>query len=776
MIKLDKKADGYVFIDTRIGTEEAEKDLKKLKQELERGAETAKKSADKIERSFENVDASVASDGLADGFEHEAAAAERTIEELADALPDSYKMSCAKIEKIRSDDAKDQEQKAKEIAYQFELLGQKQEAAAEAAWDVVNAEAGDGSRKVINNLERIGAEAQETGNEIKQGLGGKISSAFGGLADTLQSGILGGLTGMLAGKLTELASAAGRALIEFGKASIELGSDLQEVQNVVDVTFERMADDVNDFAKAAAKAAGLSQTMAKRYVGTFGAMAKSFGFTEKEAYEMSTALTQLAGDVASFYNLSQDEAYTKLKSVFTGETESLKDLGVVMTQTALDAYAMQKGFGKVTAEMTESEKVALRYSFVVDQLSAASGDFVRTQDSWANQTKILSLQWESFQATVGEGLIMALTPPLEFLNNVMMPALSFLGEAFVIAMKPDPVEKLRGFLELLGIEMGKNVESADGMEVSQRELSDAIDATTASVETLSQEYEEARKEAKKSIDKQIGLFDELAEKSEKTSREIVDNWKKQQVALEKYAENMQKAIELGLDEALVKQLSDGSEESMLILNELVTGTDVSIDEINRSFRAVEESKEIVSATMADVQTGMSRRLDEMADEIESEWGDMADTVGEKIYDMQEYIDDLTGKTVYIDVVERNRTGAWFGNSIYDGYTGYSSYTGAAAAAFSVDDAIPYLATGAVIPPNAPFMAVLGDQRNGTNIEAPEDLIRQIFREEFAGMSDDRTAELLRELISVVENISVGDETIGRAAARYNRRASRAGGY
>ena len=86
-------------------------------------------------------------------------------------------------------------------------------------------------------------------------------------------------------------------------------------------------------------------------------MTKAFGFNEQKAYEMSTALTSLAGDVASFYNISQDEAYTKLKSVFTGETETLKDLGVVMTQSALDAYAMANGFGKTTQEMSEAEKV-----------------------------------------------------------------------------------------------------------------------------------------------------------------------------------------------------------------------------------------------------------------------------------------------------------------------------------------------------------------------------------------------------------------------------------
>ena len=165
-----------------------------------------------------------------------------------------------------------------------------------------------------------------------------------------------------------------KKLADFGKQCIELGSDLAEVENVVDVTFTSMSGQVDKFAKNAATQFGLSETMAKRYVGTFGAMSKAFGFSEKQAYDMSTALTGLAGDVASFYNITQDEAYTKLKSVFTGETESLKDLGVVMTQTALDQFALQNGFGKTTKAMTEQEKVALRYAFVQKQLTTASGD------------------------------------------------------------------------------------------------------------------------------------------------------------------------------------------------------------------------------------------------------------------------------------------------------------------------------------------------------------------------------------------------------------------
>nr|DAM48538.1 MAG TPA: minor tail protein [Caudoviricetes sp.] len=241
---------------------------------------------------------------------------------------------------------------------------------------------------------------------------------------------LNGIQQKVMGFAKVLASAfAVKKLIDFGSQAIKLGSDLNEVQNVVDVAFPKMSKQVDEFAKSAMYASGLSETMAKRYTGTFGAMAKAFGFNEQQAYEMSTALTSLAGDVASFYNVSQDEAYTKLKSVFTGETETLKDLGVVMTQTALDAYAMANGFGKTTAEMSEAEKVALRFAFVQSQLALASGDFARTSDSWANQVRIMKLQFQSFMASVGQGLINLFTPVIQVLNFLLSKLLT-VGNAF----------------------------------------------------------------------------------------------------------------------------------------------------------------------------------------------------------------------------------------------------------------------------------------------------------------------------------------------------------
>ena len=226
-----------------------------------------------------------------------------------------------------------------------------------------------------------------------------------------------------------LAAFSVKAIVNFGKECINLGSDLAEVQNVVDVTFGNLNTEVNKFAENAIDKFGLGQTVTKKYVGTFGAMSKAFGFSNQEALAMSETLTGLAGDVASFYNLSSDEAYTKLKSVFTGETETLKDLGVVMTQNALDQYALANGYGKTTAKMTEQEKVALRYKFVLDKLSLANGDFARTSDSWANQTRVLSLRFNELKATLGQGFINIFTPIVKGINLVLSK-LQVLANAF----------------------------------------------------------------------------------------------------------------------------------------------------------------------------------------------------------------------------------------------------------------------------------------------------------------------------------------------------------
>lgn len=253
-----------------------------------------------------------------------------------------------------------------------------------------------------------------------------FNKQLSGIAGSAKSSVMSAFKplGKMIGTALGTAAVAG-----FTKSCLSLGSDLAEVQNVVDVTFKSMSSGINSFAQTAITQFGLSETAAKKYSGTFGAMSKAMGLSESAAYEMSTAVTGLTGDVASFFNLSADEAYTKLKSIWTGETETLKDLGVVMTQTALDNYALNNGFGKTTKNMTEQEKLMLRYRYVMSSLSDAQGDFARTQDSWANQTRVLSLQFESLKATLGQGFINVFTPILKGLN-LLLGKLQTVANAF----------------------------------------------------------------------------------------------------------------------------------------------------------------------------------------------------------------------------------------------------------------------------------------------------------------------------------------------------------
>ena len=197
------------------------------------------------------------------------------------------------------------------------------------------------------------------------------------------------------------------ATVKFTKEALKNASDLEEVQNVVDVVYGDMSNAVDNWSKTAAKNFGLSETLAKKYAGLYGAMSKSFDFATEDALTMGTTLAGLAGDVASFYNISVEDAYKKLKSVYSGETETLKDIGVVMTQTALDQYALAHGYGRTTKEMSEQEKVALRYRFILDKLSEANGDYLRTSGNWANMVRTAKLEIQSLSGEVGSELMPA---------------------------------------------------------------------------------------------------------------------------------------------------------------------------------------------------------------------------------------------------------------------------------------------------------------------------------------------------------------------------------
>lgn len=228
------------------------------------------------------------------------------------------------------------------------------------------------------------------------------------------------------------------AIGAFGLKSIKLASDLEEVQNVVDVTFGDGAKDINKWASEADKAFGLSTLSAKQYTGTLGAMLKSSGIAQENLVGMSEDLVGLAGDFASFYNLDHETAFEKIRSGISGETEPLKQLGINMSVTNLEAYALSQGINKSWNEMSQAEQTLLRYNYLMSVSSDAQGDFARTSDSLANQVRIAQLNFQSLSADIGSLLLPVAKEAVTSFNDVA----SKLRESFQSEEMKESVKKL----------------------------------------------------------------------------------------------------------------------------------------------------------------------------------------------------------------------------------------------------------------------------------------------------------------------------------------------
>ena len=246
-------------------------------------------------------------------------------------------------------------------------------------------------------------EINKTRNEL-QGLEYDSKEAF----DSLKTSILGAKDKL--SEFTKAAIAAGAALAanklkDLGSQAIETASDLREVQNVVDTSFGELAYMMEDLADKAIDVYGISKLTAKETGSTFMSMAKGMDIVPQSAAEMSIALTELSADMASFYNVEQQVAATALNSVFTGETETLKKFGVVMTEANLNAFALSQGIEKTVKQMDQAEKVQLRYNYVMQQTSLAQGDFAKTSGEWANRSRVLKEEITELSSMVGEELI-----------------------------------------------------------------------------------------------------------------------------------------------------------------------------------------------------------------------------------------------------------------------------------------------------------------------------------------------------------------------------------
>lgn len=256
--------------------------------------------------------------------------------------------------------------------------------------------------QVTEGLRRVQDEAQKTDNKLSA-----MSGKFSKVGESLSS---------IGSKLTTRVSLP---LIGIGAASAKLASDFNESLNKVQVAFGKNSNDVEKWSKTTLKSFGIAQGTALDMSSLFGDMATSMGLNTDQASKMSMSMVGLAGDLASFKNIGIDQATTALNGVFTGETESLKMLGIVMTQANLQQFAYSKGINKNIQDMSQAEQVQLRYAYVMDKTKNAQGDFTRTSDGTANSTRTFTESLKQLGATFGQNILPVITPIIQKLTDVV---------------------------------------------------------------------------------------------------------------------------------------------------------------------------------------------------------------------------------------------------------------------------------------------------------------------------------------------------------------------
>ena len=283
---------------------------------------------------------------------------------------------------------------------------------------------GSASRSLTTNFSSVTKSAKTT----KSGFSG-LASAFGKFYATYFLAI--------------------RAIGKLGDA-VDLSSQLTEVQNVVDTTFGDMTSKVEDFVNVSIGSFGMSELTAKQIASRFQAMGTAVGIsasqvasgssvinsalesqedtlysTTNSMADMSLNLTKLAADMASFYDVDQEDVAKSLESVFTGTTAPLRQYGLDITQATLKEWAMKQGIDADISSMSQAEKVMLRYQYVMANTTAAQGDFAKTADTWANSVRTLKQEFEAWGSIIGKVIINAFKPFVVALKKAMVYVIQF---------------------------------------------------------------------------------------------------------------------------------------------------------------------------------------------------------------------------------------------------------------------------------------------------------------------------------------------------------------
>ena len=543
---------------------------------------------------------------------------------------------------------------------------------------------------MMKDIESGTKDVENIGKEIGEKFSDGFEKGLGDMPDPtepmeMQSKSIQEKLNTLSGSMTnfgnKMSLAVTAPLVALGGKMVSSASDMEENLNKVDVAFGKSADGVKAWADTATESFGLSKNQALEATSLFGDMATSMGLPQDAAADMSTSLAGLAGDLASFKNIDIEQAMTALNGVFTGETESLKMLGVVMTEVNLKEFAEDAGL--VYNELSQAEKVQLRYAYVMEKTANAQGDYARTSDGTANSMRTLQASFDNLIALLGSSLLPAITPIIQFITDLLQKFSEFdpatqkvivIIGAVLAAIGP-VVSVVGGIISVVST----LIPIITAVVGALNPVVVAIGAVIAAIVLLIKNWD--------AVKAKMQEFDEfLQEIFVKDFTEVFGPVLGE--ALNAFFQNVEniwnsiKQIFNGIITFISGVFAGDWEKAWEGIKEIFAGVFKAFEALAKApLNAVIGS---INGLISGVEKGLNAII-EMINNID--------------FDIPDWVPVFGGKSFDINIPKVNSV------------------------------KIPYLATGAVIPPNAPFMAVLGDQRHGNNIETPENLLRKVVREE-----------------------------------------------
>ncbi|GMQ61203.1 phage tail tape measure protein [Vallitalea maricola] len=393
-----------------------------------------------------------------------------------------------------------------------------------------------------------------------------------------------------------------------GKTSLDMSMDVTESENLFEVSMKNMADAARNFSEKLRNDLGLNAVEVRKNVATFQTMFNSMKISEEQAYKMSTSLSELSYDMASFRNLKPEEAFQKLQAGISGETEPLKRLGILIDEATVKQVAYKNGIAETGKELTQQQKVLARYAAIMEQTKDDQGDLARTLDSPTNKLRIFNEKVKEFETNIGDALI----PLMKKLLDIATPIVNTFNDF------GDETQSVIVQIGLLAAGVGPAILAINKLNAAFTFLMAnpvvlAISGIAAVIAAIAVEAAKSKDEQEK-LNQELQKTNEIREKGIAISQiEEIQKEKEELKKLVKQYNELQKVH----DEIIAKaQGVDGEFNEFLLDSDALSKVTEQMRELDKEFDKIGVSYENASSRVEAYETALKEANKEKERQIE----------------------------------------------------------------------------------------------------------------------------------------------------------------